>query len=132
MPPMTAAGGPTARRRRKGDGAKLPDGRWMVRALVNGRPRAFTGKTQAEAKQKAQRAPGFAGSRRPLIRRPLARVRDLGIDAQRFEARMAALPTRSHLDQAGPAVAPTVAWSRSILSASSRSVPGEATRLAPR
>jgi integrase len=28
----------------------------MVRALVNGRPRAFTGKTQAEAKQKAQRA----------------------------------------------------------------------------
>jgi integrase len=28
----------------------------MVRALVNGRSRAFTGKTQAEAKQKAQRA----------------------------------------------------------------------------
>jgi hypothetical protein len=28
----------------------------MVRALVNGRPRAFTGKTQAEAKQKAQKA----------------------------------------------------------------------------
>jgi integrase len=53
---MTAAGDPTARRRRKGDGAKLPDGRWMVRAVVNGRPRAFTGKTQAEAKQKAQKA----------------------------------------------------------------------------
>lgn len=44
------------RRRRKGDGTKMPNGLWQVRVIVGGQGRAFYGRTQAEAKRKAESA----------------------------------------------------------------------------
>lgn len=44
------------RRRRKGDGTRLKDGRWMIRAAIAGQRRAFIGRTQAEAKRKLDSA----------------------------------------------------------------------------
>jgi integrase len=50
------------RRRVKGQGNKRPDGRWAVRTIVSGRPVTVYGRTQAEARRKAE---GVRGEWRP-------------------------------------------------------------------